>query len=147
MLIEPLENSRAPQVSIAAKFSIPFCTALALQVGKVGLDDFEPARLADPAILRLAQKVTHSLVPDGSWSMGAGAGLVITLEDGRQLSATQDNALGNPAKPLSDAQLVEKFVECAGRGQVPLDEDRARGLAAAVMALEECEDVGAIFRW
>ncbi|MBU6269611.1 MAG: MmgE/PrpD family protein, partial [Sphingomonadales bacterium] len=57
MLAEPPERKRAPAVAIDAKFSIPFTVALALARGRVGLDDFDAAALADPAVLALAAKV------------------------------------------------------------------------------------------
>ena len=147
MLIEPMERKAAPQVPIDAKFSIPYCTAVALQRGKLGLDDFEQARLGDPAITGLAATMTHRLDPEAAWSMGAGGALEIALADGSRLSAAQDDALGNPDNPLSQAQLVDKFVECVGKAAVPLEPAAARDLAQAIMSLEQCDDVGALFRW
>lgn len=147
MLIEPLERKADPQVPIDAKFSIPYCTAVALRRGKLGLDDFEPSELGNPEITRLARKMSHRLDPEAPWSMGAGGGLEITLADGRRLSACQDDALGNPDNPLSEAQLVEKFIECVGKASVPLDTAAASDLAQTILSLEDCEDVGALFRW
>lgn len=145
MLIEPLDRKRAPDVPIDAKFSIPWCTALALVRGGVGLDDFAPSVLKDPAILAVSAKTTHRLLADAKWSTGAGGMLEITLNDGRVLSAGQDNALGYPGRMLPDGQLTDKFVECAGRGQEPLDPGNAKAFAEAIWSLEDCPDVGALF--
>jgi len=147
MLIEPLDRKAAPQVPIDAKFSIPYCTAVALRRGKLGLDDFEPSELGDPEITQIASKMSHRLDPQASWSMGAGGRLEITLADGRRLSAGQDDALGNPDNPLSAGQLVDKFIECVGKADIPLGTAAASDLAQTILALEDCDDVGALFRW
>jgi hypothetical protein len=44
---------------------------------------------------------------------------------------------------LGEAALVEKFLDCAARAQVPPRD--ARGLAEAILSLETCGDVGAVF--
>ena len=108
MLIDPITRKRLPQVAIDAKFSIPFTVALALARGRVGLDDFDAAALADPAVLALAAKVTGREVRRTGWQRGSGGALRITLADGRVLEGGVDNALGCPARPLSEA------APCAG---------------------------------
>jgi 2-methylcitrate dehydratase PrpD len=146
MLVEPLARKQTPQTLIDAKFSIPFCTALALVQGKVHLDSFAPEVLEDTAVLALAERVRIEDAPAGNkWQPGSGGALTIQLRDGRLLQAETPDALGCPARPLSEAQLVAKFVDCAGRAAVPLDKARAEVLAARVLALEECSDVGALF--
>lgn len=145
MLTEPAARKNAPQVAIDAKFSIPFCTALALRLGAVDLDGFSAQRLADPAILELAARVRPEVRPQSGWLRGSGGAMAVQLADGRQLSAAVDNALGCPARPLDEAALVRKFVDCAGRALRPLDKVAARQLAARILALEDCPDVGALF--
>mgnify|MGYP000751878029 CR=1 FL=1 len=55
-----------------------------------------------------------------------------------------ENPRGCPENPLSYEQLVAKFIDCAGRARKPLDTAAAASLADAIMALEDCEDVGAL---
>lgn len=145
MLTEPAARKNAPQVAIDAKFSIPFCTALALRHGAVDLDGFSAQRLADPAILELAARVHSEVRPQSAWLRGSGGAMTVHLADGRQLSAEVDNALGCPARPLDEAALVRKFVDCAGRARRPLSGAAARQLAARILTLEDCPDVGALF--
>lgn len=145
MLVEPLARKRAPQVTIDAKFSVPFCTAAALVTGAIGLDSFAPAQLRDPAILALANKVDFIEPADAaSWRGDAGT-LAITLADGRVLTGALDRARGTPDNPLGEGALVDKFVDCAGRAAQPLSTQVARDLAGRILALEDCADVGAIF--
>jgi 2-methylcitrate dehydratase PrpD len=146
MLVEPLARKQEPQTLIDARFSIPFCTALALVRGKLDLDSFTAEALEDASVLAVAQRVKIEDTPAGSnWQPGSGGALTIQLRDGRFLQAETADALGCPARPLSEAQLVAKFADCAGRAAVPLDKARAEVLAARVLALEECSDVGALF--
>ena len=142
MLCEPLPRKQAPQTAIDAKFSIPFTLALALARGRVGLDDFDAASLGDPAVLALAAKVTPVVAEGMDWG-GCGGRLTMRLKDGRAIAAAQDDALGCPARPLGEAALVEKFLDCAARAQVPPRD--ARSLAEAILSLETCGDVGAVF--
>ena len=145
MLVEPLARKRAPEVAIDAKFSVPFCTSAALVTGAIGLDSFGEAQLRDPAILALAAKVDFTQ-PDSAenWRGDAGT-LAITLANGQVLRAALDRARGTPDNPLGEAALVEKFADCASRAAQPLPEAKARELAARILALEECTDVGALF--
>lgn len=146
MLAEPLARKQAPATVIDAKFSIPFCIALALAKGRVDLESFGSASLRDAAVLGLSGKVAPTPDSNPGWQRGTGGRLAITLVDGRRLEASCSTALGSPEKPLQSAQLVEKFVDCAGRAARPLAEERARLLADRILDLETCADVGALLR-
>ena len=145
MLFEPESVRRQPSTAIEAKFSIPFCVALALVRKRVTLDDFAPVDLADPQLLSMGRKVHNDPVQTHPWDAGRGGGLTLQLASGRILSAEIRHALGSPENPLSKASLVDKFVMCAGKAADPIGETDARNLAARILALETCEDVGALF--
>lgn len=145
MLVEPLARKQAPCVAIDAKFSIPFTTALALVRGGVKLDDFGPESLADPHILALAAKIAPVSEAAPAWRRGVGGAMVIVLHDGRVLHAQVDNALGCPARPLSDAAQRAKFADCLSRAASPVGPHEAEALAQAILTLEDCADAGALF--
>ena len=69
--------------------------------------------------------------------------LTITLRDGRRLTRRVREAKGQPRNPLTDAELTEKFHDCAAR---VLPTERAESVRAAVQTLETLADVGAIAR-
>ena len=142
MLVEPLARKQAPETVIDAKFSIPWCLALALHDGRVDLDSFAPARLADPGLRALAGKVTPQQVQTGAWLRGGGGALELKLSDGRVLRGEVANARGCPQRPLGEAELVAKFIDCASRARVPGDPSV---LAQQILQLENCADVGALF--
>lgn len=145
MMVEPVERKAAPAVAIDAKFSIPFCTASVLLNGFVGLDSFGAAELADPAVLALAAKVVFEQPPEADEWRGDAGTLAIVLADGRKFHAALDRARGTPDNPLSDAQMIVKFTDCATRAARPLSVGQAQDLAGRIMTLEDCADVGALF--
>jgi len=143
MLVEPLSRKQAPQTLIDAKFSIPFCVGLALAKGRVDLDSFTDATLADPLVLALSAKVSAMQAHGQNWQRGSGGAIRLRLADGREFASEVDNARGCPARPLNEAELVAKFVDCAGRAKVPPRDPAA--LAVRILAIAECEDAGAVF--
>ncbi len=145
MLVEPLERKQAPVVAIDAKFSIPFTTALALVRGGVRLDSFGPESLGDPQVLAMAAKVVPVVQASPKWQRGVGGAMRVTLKDGVVHDAFVANALGCPDRPLSDAAQRAKFIDCLSRAAVPVGLGDAQVLAERILALDGCEDVGALF--
>jgi 2-methylcitrate dehydratase PrpD len=144
MLFEPEAQKKAPATSIDAKFSLPFTAALALVRGRVTLDDFDPASLADPLLLATAQRVSYRRNPGWGRDRAASAAVELALRDGRILSAKLDVPLGHPDRPLSDAQLRAKFLDCGARARRPLAGREAEIMADRLMALESERDMGAL---
>lgn len=70
----------------------------------------------------------------------------ITVEttDGRRLETEAAFGKGSPQNPMSDEELMDKFLESAQWGGVP--QARAAEVAARVLALEEQSSVGDIVR-
>lgn len=145
MLFEPAAARRQPTSAIEAKFSIPFTLAMALVRGRLTLDDFGPEDLRDPQVLALAARTRPEYGEAGQRPPDTGGELTIALDSGESFRMTIENARGCPANPLSDANLVDKFVDCASRARIPLAEAPARELATAILDLENCTDVGALF--
>jgi 2-methylcitrate dehydratase PrpD len=142
MLAEPLDRKRRPATDIEAKFSLPFTVAAALVHGDITLDSFGPARLADPDVAALADRISYRQVP--GWGRDrASSGIVeIALADGRILHETVDLALGHPDRPLSDALLDTKFADCAARAAVPRPAGRT-DLQRAMQDLVDSDDAAA----
>jgi 2-methylcitrate dehydratase PrpD len=145
MLVEPIDRKRAPAVMIDAKFSIPFATAHALVRGRVTLDEFDSAVLHDTGVLEMARKIDFEVVEDVNRQRGSGGAMRVELADGWLLEDSVRNAAGCPEDPLGEDKLRQKFIDCATRARVPLSRDRASRLADAILSLESCDDVGALF--
>jgi 2-methylcitrate dehydratase PrpD len=133
MLIEPHATKIAPDTAIGAKFSIPYTVACALVDGAVTLDSFAPARLADLRVRAVAAKVVERRNPDWSRAQAASGALTVVLETGERREVRVMQALGHPDRPLSEEALVAKFVDCAARATVALDERSALAVAALVL--------------
>lgn len=145
MLVEPLDRKQAPQVAIDAKFSVPFTTALALVRGRVGLDDFGTDSLRDPAVLAMAARTRPVIEPAPRWQLGVGGALRVTLRNGTVHEAFVANALGCPARPLSNAAQHAKFIDCLAHSAILVGAAAAERLADRILAIDTCADVGALF--
>lgn len=137
MLVEPLAQKRSPQTAIDAKFSLPFCIALALVRDAITLDDFAPAALADPQVLALAQRVYFTPEADPGMRAMTSGRLELRMRGGTTHALRVARPLGHPDQPLATEQLIAKFVDCAGRAAQPLTADRAHLAAQAILAIEQ----------
>jgi 2-methylcitrate dehydratase PrpD len=137
MLALPLAQKRKPQTAIDAKFSLPFCIALALTRGAVGLDDFAPDSLADEGVLALAARV-HFTPETGSGMRDATSGrLALHMRGGPTHELRVERPLGHPDHPLATERLIAKFVDCAGRAPRPLHPEAAHAAARSLLAVEQ----------
>jgi len=146
MLLEPADRKRAPQTVIDAKFSIPFTLAVALVQGDVTLESFNEATPRDPDILALAGRVGFEVRPDWGRDKAAAGALSLRLRDGRELSASVEQALGHPDFPLTDELLLGKFIACCRHAARPIDPEAAAQMARQILTLETSPDCGSIFR-
>ncbi len=126
-----------------AKFSLPFCVALALVRGRVGLGEFTPAELADPELravsgrVVLAEDGVSNRAYPGRWQ----ASVTVALTGGRRETVRVDAPRGSPENPASDEELREKFDGlCEGR----IPSERRDAIARAVELLADTRDVAAV---
>jgi 2-methylcitrate dehydratase PrpD len=138
MLVEPERQRYAPSTAIDAKFSIPYCVAVALLRRSVTLNDF--AVLDEPAVRDLARLVRFEAAPEMA---GGRAEVSITLRDGTTRTARVDHAYGGPSDPMSDDDVVRKFLDCAGRAARPPAVAASRRAARKTLALETAADAAA----
>lgn len=135
MLIHPQPVKTEPTRSIEAKFSIPYTVAAALIDGAVTLDSFTAERIADPATRALAHKVVERRNPDWGRSEAASGSLTVIFDDGTALSHRVMQAAGHPERPLDDAALIAKFIDCAAHAARPVATDSAASLAQRILTL------------
>jgi 2-methylcitrate dehydratase PrpD len=135
----------APRTPYQAKFSIAYCVAVALLDGCVGLEQFFPERLRDPAIADLLGRIQVVVAADLTAKYPAAwpSRVTLTLLDGASLSGSSDYPRGNPENPVSTAQLEDKFRALVAPRFGAATAERA---IEAVQSLETCEDVSTVFR-
>lgn len=113
IIAEPSERKADPRRTTEAQFSMPFGAAVALARRRAGLDDFSDEALGDPTIRALIPKVR--CVKDEelgrAWPERWPAVVVVETQDGRRLTLRVDDPKGDPANPLTEAEIVGKFTE------------------------------------
>jgi 2-methylcitrate dehydratase PrpD len=127
-----------PADSLSAKFSIQYCVAVALLRGKVGLADFTAAAIIEPAARALMKKIRI----DGRENFaGFECEIVVRKTDGGEITGRTLEARGSPGNPLSEAELLRKFTDCAETILTPAQSAEA---GAALLALDRETDLDRI---
>ncbi len=143
IVCEPREAKLRPRTPYEAQFSLPYSVAAALLDGRVTLDTYAPARLADGALLELTARVGHALDPDSRFPDGFPGWVRVTLRDGRVVEAREPDGRGGARRPLEPQAVVGKFRDNAARA---LGEAAVQRIEDAVLALDALDDLGALMR-
>jgi 2-methylcitrate dehydratase PrpD len=143
IVCEPREAKLRPRTPYDAQFSLPYSVAAALLDGRVTLDTYAPARLADARLLALAARVSHALDPDSRFPDGFPGWVRVKLRDGRVVEAREPDGRGGAKRPLEPQAVVEKFRDNAARA---LPAPAVRRIEDAAGRLETLTDVGALMK-
>ena len=104
-----INNIADPTDIMMAQYSIPFCVALAAFRDPRDPASFDDAVLRDRDIRALCARVRVTAADPPTKIAGASI-VTITLKDGRSFTREVDEFNGTPARPLSQAELRDKFV-------------------------------------
>jgi len=135
---------RKPSADMApawARLCLPWLGAVVLTRGTVGLADFTPERLADPALLTLADRIRVEADDNPDPAAFTPATLTVTTTDGRTLSHTVTAQLGSPAQPLTHEQHLAKQAACLDFGGLGAN---ATAVADMIDRFETLPDAAAI---
>jgi 2-methylcitrate dehydratase PrpD len=123
-----------PKNGLEAKFSQPFCAAVALVEGKAMEEQFTDKLTKDPGLLRLRGKTTVD-VDDALHP--AEANVEVALGDGTVYTEQIDIEKAQPPRENILADLKEKFQLLVSKS---MTEEKSRILLDSVMTLEEVKD-------
>ncbi|HUI13544.1 MAG TPA: MmgE/PrpD family protein [Xanthobacteraceae bacterium] len=129
---------------LEAKYSLPFCVALALVEGEVTLTNVTDAAVADPRIIELMKKVTMVISPDfakdGYLPDYAPHGCIVEVwtKSGDYFRDQQNRGPWEPLTPPSWSDLMVKFRGCA---ELVIDPASIEPTADLLHDLEKLEDV------
>ncbi|WP_205934424.1 MmgE/PrpD family protein [Rhizobium leguminosarum] len=143
----PLEERRRPTGSMDARFSLPFCVAVAATYGRVGVEHFTEQGLQDQAVLAMAQKVVP--VDDSKFDWTAempDARVEIDTRRGLTIIGTGKGTPGSNDFPLEWTDLVRKFTSCAALAAQPKSSAAISDAAGMVRSLEQVTDATKIIR-
>ncbi|MGD2201434.1 MAG: MmgE/PrpD family protein [Candidatus Bathyarchaeota archaeon] len=121
------------------QFNLPYIVACAITDGEVTERQFTKERIADESLHELAKRV--KVIPeeglDSIYPEGCRPTIVeVKTGDGETHTMRIDYPKGEPRNPLTDDELLEKFVLWSG-----VSWERAESIWAALLRLEESEDI------
>jgi 2-methylcitrate dehydratase len=130
-----------PVTRETADHSIPYCVAAALIDGRITEKSFSNARIRDPHIAALIERMT--IRENSGFNKGYPAEWPCRIEmksrGGERKSAEVRYFKGHAKNPLTDAEIEEKFRELARGALSPRQMDK---LLATAWRLEKLKDIG-----
>ncbi|MDX5361567.1 MAG: MmgE/PrpD family protein [Alphaproteobacteria bacterium] len=130
---EPEANKKRPANSYDAQFSIPYLVATPFVRGRFTLAELEDEALTDPAILALADRVSYRADPDSPFPRAYSGEVIVTLKDGTEHRHREHVNRGAADRPLTNAEIVEKY---EGNAAMTLARGEAERFRAALLGLD-----------
>ena len=143
-LWEPLGLKQQPPTAYAAKFSTPYCMAVAFLEGDAGLAQFTEEKVKATKTLRLAARISYEIDPKNEYPKNYSGHLTATLKDGRIMQLDQPHLRGGSRDPLTRAELQHKFMQNALFGG--WSKDRADALLEFGSRLQAQRDMSTLAR-
>jgi 2-methylcitrate dehydratase PrpD len=112
-LWEVLAVKQTPPTPYAAKFSTPFCMAVAFFDRRAGFQQFTEERIHDPAVLALAKKISYVIDEHNEYPRNFTGHLRARLRSGQVQEIRQGFMRGGAHAPLSREELEQKFLDNA----------------------------------
>jgi 2-methylcitrate dehydratase PrpD len=135
-----------PVNELQAKFSMEFCMAILLLERKGGLEQFTDEVVNRPDVQAMISKVNFGVHPEAEAAGFDKMTTIIEIElnDGRVIKGQADFGKGSPANPMSDAELSEKFRQCAAWGG--LSREQTQAVLDCVWKIETLSDADELTR-
>ena len=134
-----------PGTPMQARFSLPYCAAVAILQGTVSVSDFTAEAVLRPEVQAWLPRVTLETHPvhDRSSDLACLEPSVVTLHlaGGGERRIEVAHPRGTPQRPLRDAEMSEKFRSCAAGVLSP---EAAAVAEAAVAELDRLADVSTL---
>lgn len=133
--------SHQPKTPVEARFSLEYSIAAAIVYGQITLDEFVEEKIRDPRVQSLMKRVTMA-VDDDLAKLGfigtAPVKIWLIKKNGEELFIENDLARGNPEKPFSDEEFIDKFSKCvSGR----MDVIQLNNVLAKLFHLEQVKSI------
>ena len=132
-VLEPVASKLRPRTPYEAKFSLQFSIAALLVDGAVGVDTFTQRRIADPALLEVARKVSYEVKPYPTYPAAFPGGARITTVDGKVYEADLPHQRGSRGNPMRDEDIRGKF---RANAKLALRDEEAQRLESELIALD-----------
>ncbi len=130
------EISKNPKGQLDARFSMPYCVACVLIDREFGLDQIEPAHIAEEKYRKLLKRIR--IYPDDALSAVYpehwGCVMKVRTTDGREFEEKVSDPSGSVVNPMSPEQVKAKAVGLARR---TIGRQAAEAFAERVLNLEK----------
>lgn len=130
---------RAPESGMQSKFSVFHTAAVALLDADGGVTQYDDARVRDPAVISLRDRVKVSIIENFRKEQCAATVMI----GGKLFHATIEHATGTVNNPMSDDRLAAKFYANAER---VIGRAHAERIAGMVNELESLPDMAELSR-
>ncbi|MGA7327915.1 MAG: MmgE/PrpD family protein [Rhodomicrobium sp.] len=134
-----------PKTGLQAKFSMEFCLAVILVLGKAGLAQFQDEVVARHDVQEMIRRVDFYNNPaaDTAGADKMRSIIEVKLNDGRTFAGLSDFAKGSPEKPISFGEVTGKFMDCAEYAKLP--KEKAQRIIAAIEGIEKVDNMRSVF--
>lgn len=111
-IVLDLCNKKDIKAGLEGKFSIYHAASIGLGRGRGGIEEFTDAAVNDPALVHIRSRTQARKNPQLADDE---AMVEVIMEDGTHLTKHVEHAIGNIARPMTDAELEDKFRAQADR--------------------------------
>ncbi|KZE64190.1 hypothetical protein AWM68_13885 [Fictibacillus phosphorivorans] len=138
-LVKELTGKQVLNTGLEGKFSVFHCVAAAFIYGKAGVDQFTDECVNNETIKNLRKKITLEVDEKKKEDQ---VELIIKLADGREFTEFVEHAIGSADKPMTNDQLIDKFLDVTGD---IISSDAKRELVDLIYKIEELENLTPFF--
>lgn len=130
-----------PETRETADHSLPYCVAVALCDGTVGLGQFTEERIKDPGLQKIMSKIKVKRNPEHNkqYPKAFPCFIEIKTKSGETFTKTVTYPKGHPKNPLTDSELEEKF-STLNTGLIK--DDIVNEIIDNIWNLENLKDIG-----
>jgi 2-methylcitrate dehydratase len=130
-----------PETRETADHSLPYCVAVALCDGTVGVEQFSEERIKDPDLQKIMSKIKVKRNPEHNrqYPEAFPCFIEIKTRSGETFTKTVTYPKGHPRNPLTDSELENKF-KTLNNGLIK--DDTVKEIIDNIWRLENLEDIG-----
>ena len=134
-----------PMTRETADHSLPYCVAVALCDGTVGLRQFEEDRIKDPKLRKIMTKIKVKRNPEHNKQYPTSFPCLIEIKtkSGETFTETVTYPKGHPRNPLTDSELENKF-NVLNNGLIK--DDKLKEIIDNIWQLESLTNIGCFMR-
>jgi len=134
----------SPDSVTTAQMNLPYIAAVVLTDGEAFVDQFTEDRIADPALVELANRVVVTADPAID-AQGPGhrhhTRVELVLRSGRVLTGERNSAKGSQADPITESEARAKYRRLAGHA---LEAERVASVEELVDSLDALENAAVL---